>query len=811
MYNNKYFYKVLFILSLISIFLISFYIQYIKYYNKLNVNINKVPYISTYYIKPIVKTNEDVVINFYITDYDQKEYKKESNSSYFTVTIKIDGKKDIKINHIPAGDNSITIGRFLYEGEQKFSIMCTDKYGRNSHELFNCFLVENSTNNNEYIMTTDDLSKYGIANSNNNSLALSTIYGLQALLDDKKAEGYNKLLLLPGIYVIDPTKTLYIPNEFTLDLNTATIKLKGFTGDSALMISLNNTFNSHVINGIIEGDYYEHDYKNSPNNSEWVNGISIEGESKYSSFENITVKNITGYGGTNGISNSKDNSISYIYANPIPISEFKLGDIDRKYGVDINSDIRTSSDFINISNYSNIDYLTISKYLGYQGNSCDTWNLICHFYDQNRKYITSIDGYQYRAIGIPANSKYIRVTLLGVNFPTDLSIQLFRVPTHCSFKNIKFENCRAVGLAQFAMKDMLVENCEFINCGQTLAKCAYDAEDGWDMMQDVTFRNLNFHDNPNNDFLTCAGHNFTIENMINGKIHIWDRTNSYVIRSCQNITSAYLGRKSRIRTGYIRFYDNSIKNGIIVDGDSNENWSIIIKDCNISGRADSTSLNDSYLRCDIGPDLISSNSYSNSLGTGSFIDCNIHDKNGSHNYGGNYDNCTLTNINGNFQQSFNFNNCTISNMILNASGEEDSYTFTDCNMSNFQINFGYWFKGAKILINTCTIENENYLIKLPQYSLSKSISIINNTFKSSSENGMIYFYDDRENTNYNSCIKLYTNIIDTPNSKYIINGLENTLNNYITIKLKNNNILSVSKMYNSKISSYANIKIEETN
>ena len=146
-------------------------------------------------------------------------------------------------------------------------------------------------------------------------------------------------------------------------------------------------------------------------------------------------------------------------------------------------------------------------------------------------------------------------------------------------------------------------------------------------------------------------------------------------------------------------------------------------------------------------------------------------------------------------------------MILNASGEEDSYAFTNCNMSNFQINFGYWFKGAKILINTCNIENEDYLIKLPQYSLSKSISIINNTFKSSSENGMIYFYDDRENTNYNSCIELYKNTIDTPNSKYIINGLENTLNNYIIIKLKNNNILSVSKMYNSKISSYDNIKI----
>lgn len=780
--------------------------------NNSKYNQNEVPYISTYYIKPVVSPLEDVVIDFYISDYSHKEYLNDDYSNTFTVYINLNGNPYLKIKNLKAGDNSINIGKFKTIGEINFSIYCTDSYNRSSHELFNSFLVKDTITYNEYIMTIDDLNKYNISNSDNINNAINTGEGLQKLLDDTYKSGYNKLIMLPGIYRIDYKTTLFIPSNFTLDMNSSTIKLNGFTGDKALMLTLNNTFDSHVVNGTIEGDYYEHDYENSPNNSEWVMGISITGESKYSSYENLVIKNITGYGAGNSIGYSRNKELYYTYFQPISIgSTFKLCDINRKNGKEISSSCRTTCDFIDISQYTTIGYLSISRYLGYQGNSCGTWNLICHFYDENKNYIDSVDSYQYRILGVPKNSKYMRVTILNEDYPTDLSVQLFRVPTNCSFKNLKFENCRAVGLAQSAMKNMLVENCEFINCGQILAKSAYVAEDGADMMQDVTFRKLNFHDNPNNDFLTCAGHNFTIENMINGKIHIWDRTNSYVIRNCQNITSAYLGRNSRIRTGYIRFYNNSIKNGIIVDGDSNENWSIVIKDCNINGRADSTSLNDSYLRCDIGPDLISSNSYSNSLGTGSFIDCNIHDKNGSLNYGGNYDNCTLTNINGNFQQSFNFNNCTINNMILNASGEEDSYSFTNCNMSNFQINFGYWFKGAKILINTCNIENEDYLIKLPQYSLSKSISIINNTFKSSSENGMIYFYDDRENTNYNSCIKLYTNIIDTPNSKYIINGLEDTLNNYITLKLKNNNILSVSKMYNSKISSYANIKIEETN
>ena len=87
--------------------------------------------------------------------------------------------------------------------------------------------------------------------------------------------------------------------------------------------------------------------------------------------------------------------------------------------------------------------------------------MIAHFYDGEQNYISSIDGYFYRRIGVPDGAKYMKVTILEESYPTDLSVQYFRVPTHCAFKNIKFENNRCVGLAQAAMKDMLVENCEY--------------------------------------------------------------------------------------------------------------------------------------------------------------------------------------------------------------------------------------------------------------------------------------------------------------------------------------------------------------
>jgi hypothetical protein len=791
---------ILSIAIILAMLVSSMYIIYSKLHMsslQKEVNPNEVPYISTYYIKPVVEPGEKVTLDFYISDYYHKSYTEEDYSNTFTVTIKIDGKKDIIKKKLKAGDNSIKLGKFNELGEQKFSILCTDQYRRNSHELFNFFLVKEEALINEYTMTEKDLTTYNINNDDNKQNGLNTREGLQKLLDDKKLEGYNKLKLLPGTYRIDHTGAIFIPTEFTLDLNQATIKLNGFAGDKALMIDLNNTFDSHVINGTIEGDFYEHNYNNSPNNSEWINGISIGGESKYSSFENLVVKDITGYGGSNGIAKSRDNKLDYTYAGLTPIGDtFKLGDIDRNTGEPIESTNRTTSDFIDINQYSNLGYLTISRHLGYQGNPCGTWNLICHYYAQNKKFIKSTDAYQYRKVGVPSNAKYMKVTILNKDYPTDLCVQLFRVPTHCQFKDIKFENCRAIGLAQFAMKDMLVENCEFTKSGQTLGMCAYDAEDGWDMMQDVTFRKLNFHDNPNNDFLTAAGHNFVIEDMIDGKVHFWPRTNSYVVKNSKNIKSSYLGNDSRVKTGYVRFYDNEIKSGINIASESNTKWPLVIKDSNINGRAESKLGMGNFLRCNIGASLTENNPYETALGPGEYIDCYINNKNGE-NTGGIYKNCKIENITGNTHGDFDISNSEISSWNSYAGNTQTSYSFKNSTLTNVQIQFCYWHQGATTLIDNCEINNYYSLLKLPHYAMKKSITLSNNKFTSRGNDGIVNFYDDRTGGDAGKLIKqntlkLENNTLGIPNSKYVITGISNETINNINIIDKNNTYTSKS-------------------
>ena len=78
--------------------------------NKEDVNINEVPYISTYYIKPIVGVGEEAKLDFYITDYFHKEYLEDDYSETFTLTLRIEGREDKKFYNLKAGDHTISLG-----------------------------------------------------------------------------------------------------------------------------------------------------------------------------------------------------------------------------------------------------------------------------------------------------------------------------------------------------------------------------------------------------------------------------------------------------------------------------------------------------------------------------------------------------------------------------------------------------------------------------------------------------------------------------------------------------------------------------
>ena len=634
---------------------------------------NKVPYISTYYIKPILKVGEDNILNFYVTDAEDKAYLEDNDEYRYKIIVTRQGKEDIVLYNQKAGEHTINLGSYDQEGEYEFSIIVRDQYGRFSHELFNFIKVSNGRVNNTYHVTEQDLINYGIKYNNNREIKLlldcsdifvdytdsneriakmkertaqavadydlpsghyvvaipdregtgvyqgkhkdgknyqtvryadgydkeavelecnETRLAIQKLLNDKREQGYNHVVMYKALYFINANEGaskkeqgIRVPNGMDLDLNGSTIKLNAHTGCSTIMMFISDSEDTHLHNGIIEGDYFSHDYANSASNSEWVSGVEMGGKCKYCSIYDLVIKDITGYGLQNGL--SQRGEYSYTEYQVRGTGVFTRGiDIDQTTGEEIVNEYRSTSEMINLwIGGVPYKYVSCSRYLGYQGNALGTWNMILHFYDKDKKFIKSVNAHKYHRVRVPDGGWYVRTTILNNVAPTNQSYQYFNVPTHCEFKNIQIDNVRCVGCAPGQMKDILFENIEISNSGQASANCALDAEDGWDGMQDVTFRNMIFHDNPSNNWLVCAGHNFIIEDSPNiTAIYAWGRCKGLVVKNTHASQKIYVENKGNIPRFYNTTSDSWNAPGILRNCDQTISSSIVIpvENCNLN-------------------------------------------------------------------------------------------------------------------------------------------------------------------------------------------------------------------------------------
>ena len=173
------------------------------------------------------------------------------------------------------------------------------------------------------------------------------------------------------------------------------------------------------------------------------------------------------------------------------------------------------------------------------------------------------------------------------------------------------------------------------------------------------------------------------------------------------------------------------------------------------------------------------------------------------------------NINGNIHGTFNITDSTINNWETYAGSYEPTYSFNNCNLNNFEILFGYWNQGATTIFNNCTINNEDFLLKLPHYSMKKPISIINSSFTSNGKDGMVVFYDDRTGGSAGELVQqdmlnIKNNKITMDKSEFVVSGISRDTVNNINISFKNNELLSKKlKLYDNDAKSSSNVKIIE--
>ena len=756
------------------------------------------PYISTYYVKPTVTTDEVVRIGFFVTDFESSKIRFLDDSHRFTAFLEYGLRggthQTVSLTDLHSGDAEFNLGT-LPVGAYEMRVWAVDAQGRASHRVIHDFRVVTPESltipaDMTYTMTAADLVSYGIRNDGDlekivyvndtstlvikekradvpgytvtvpvdeagkvpyrayekasvaydagydavavESNAVATAEGIQRLLNDKAAAGFRKLVMLPGTYRVSHRVPIYIPDSFTFDLGEATLKMNQHAGEKSVMVRIASAYDSHLVGGRIEGDYWAHDYAHSDKDSEWVDGFEVSGDTWYCSVENVHVVDITGYGGMNAMDSDPRGGNSFFYEQ---LPKFAAGGLNPLTGqVDLTDTNRFTTDFRNLTKITEQfgrHRLQISKYLGYQGIISRSWQMTVCWYDASKNFISSETCFQYREMWIPADAVYLRVSIEAGSlneanpalYTDALSLTAFRYPINCEIKNCTFEHCRCVGYAAAQMKNWIFEGNFFTNSGEAEAKCAFDAEDGADQMQDVYFLRNTFRDNPiNNSILTCAGHNFILEEN-DGGIYFWGRTYSPCVRS-NNVEQATIYCDSRLRSGYGRFEGNrsskTFKLGVNEMNPRPDNWDYVIASQVIDGAQMSikiqTGLAGRLVDCTLRN--MTSVSIANAYA------CTLENCSGNFS-GANWVECTV--MNSRFENFFNtniwshchfqdshlqsvnratlfVNDCDFTNTTIE--GHNGSTIFvTNSDFNATTIDGGWWSQPATIRFTGCTIRN----------------------------------------------------------------------------------------------------------
>ena len=687
------------------------YIQEENSTKKNKINYNEVPYISTYYFNPKPSVTEDCIIDFYVTDYSQKEYL-ENEQLKLDVQYTIDDEM-IGIITVKAGDNKVNLGK-LSEGEHFFSLQAIDKEtGLRSAKLYNEILVIDPESydikdSQIYYVKDEDLKKYDIDNNNsdNEQDMINTREGLNNLFITLKDQGYRKCVLPKGYYRVkctSRTECINIPTNFTVDMNKSTFKLNTVCENNIgiSLVRMDNTFDSHLINGILEGDRFErkdlgleYGYNGEPINTLYIAG------GKYSSIEDLTIKSTTGHTiGTEGETIAGAGNLTSFIEGIVINGVLKE---DEKW---------CTSELKDISSLLNDGYIMTGTYLGYRGVKGESLTIYYNFYDENKEFIETVVGYQYRKCRIPNNSKYVTVSFYGeVNKDSNISLFYRELGTNWSYKNINFIDTRTTAIATSTCDDLLIENCSFTRCGNSITPAAVDFEDGWQECQDVYFRNCDLIENgAGNTIIDNTGFNHVYENNNDFSYLIRYSVVGLTVRNSNSIPMLRWARGYETGSAYSRVYNNIIDTLISISDDNDEGIiSTIIKDSTIRGSMETSIKTLAFENCDV-EKLAGKRA--------KFINCDIDV---APYLGEDYifENCNFynkTNINETMRFSFNaynayreFTNCKFKSPVnLDKHNEFNSGIFNNCVFEkNVTISPNYKNNLKDIQFNNCIFKSD---------------------------------------------------------------------------------------------------------
>lgn len=567
-------------------------LRILKYINPeaLTYDYTTVPRVDILWYNPKQYNNINIEIPIYMTDWYMREYNLDDYSLDFILNVEVDGVLTTYDN-MKAGEHTISLG-VLEEGEHWFSLEVIDKaHNISSSVIYQEILIVDAANygfkeNEIYTITDNDFTTYSItpgltADTATEEAMINNRKGLTKLFADLQSQGYRKCILPentvfrvnranrePYTYDIEGgTAPIIIPTQFTVDMNGSTFKLHPYDdreyGNKGqvqnLMVCFLRCYDSHLINGTIEGDFSERlsitweDGTNaiSGGNGEGCNCIAIYG-GKYNTTENITITQVTGYNYAvtqNGENVGKITGTSNWTEN--------LNIINGK-NIEMEGYTSTAGFLMMNDEFLTNKYIIASVWLGYGGIKGHYWTMWFHFYDDNYNHIKTIKGTQYRRTRIPEGARYFKATYIQatVNEMNNLSFHYMGSPTNCGAYNCHWIDNRTCAnpnqYRHFTFKD-----CDFTRSGQSITPCEIDLEDGWEAGMDMFIKDCQILENVGTgDLIQNCGHNIVIDNCTGWSLTFRYRILGITIKNCKDITvDNTLGYMTKHT---IRIFDNTI-------------------------------------------------------------------------------------------------------------------------------------------------------------------------------------------------------------------------------------------------------------
>lgn len=426
-------------------------------------------------------------------------------------TFRWDMRGDNNSVSITSSNNSIISCQFgvLFANSVGTATITVKYIGQNISKQIEVNVVERPNINSDSLKILNvDLNTYNLNNTGTSDTGTANTQGIINIFKYASENNYDKIIFPTGTYNIQgDVGTISYPSNMIVDWNNSIIQLEfrknknisewhGIRAGNEYaykMFNIENVENLSVLNGKFYAENYISDKKY---HIEHEQTLELTG-SKNVNIVNCEFSYAPGF----------NVGLGYKLYTRIP---FKLNNAEIGGYTDAgenNDNISTRfrcKDYIDISSLHNYNTNTfgvgcMQGYGGYAYVVGRIYNI--YFFDDNKQFISKLNNcLQFEYYEFPSTAKYCKIefyqNFLPASGDPDFGgiVHIFAVSKlqNIIFKNCKFQETMSTGISPQGGNNVILDGCEFINCGYYDPASHIDWEDGGQHIHGHIVKNCKF-------------------------------------------------------------------------------------------------------------------------------------------------------------------------------------------------------------------------------------------------------------------------------------------------------------------------------